>query len=289
VEPNDPPRHANMRAVAGDYFRAMGIPLLRGRSFGAGDDDPNVVNVVIDEELATHFFHGADPIGQRIVQGRPATIIGVVGNVDGETLGEPAHATVYYNYPQFGWVSAMHAVVRSNLEPGMAIAQTRAAVRDVDSGAAVSDIRTMPDRIARSVGSRRLAMFVLCGFAALALVLAALGIYGVLSYITAQRTQEIGIRMALGADASGVARMVLRWGLVLGAVGVLAGLAAYVGIGRALRSSSTLQSVLYGTSVWDVATLASALVVIALAIVLACWLPARRAAGLDPLLAMRSE
>ncbi len=288
VETSDPPRHANMRAVYGDYFKAMGIPVLRGRTFGPSDNDPNVVNVIIDEELATHFFHGRDPIGQRIEQGRPATIIGVVRNVDGAELGEPAHATVYYNYPQFG-IGALHMAIRSSLDPSVAITQARSAVRDVSARVAISDVHTMQERIARSVGSRRLAMLVLSGFAVLALILAALGIYGVLSYITAQRTQEIGIRMALGADATGVARMVLRWGLVLGAIGVVAGFAAYVGIGRTLQSSSALESVLYGVSVWDAVTLASALAIIALAIALACWLPARRAAALDPLIAMRNE
>src|SRR6185437_11578784 len=290
VEATDPPRHANMRAVYGDYFKAMGIPVLRGRPFDAADNDSAAANVIVDEELATHFFHGRNPIGQRINQGNgPATIVGVVKNVDGAELGEPAHATIYYNYAHFGFISALHLAVRSSLDPTVAIAQTRAAVRDVDAHVAVSDVHTMPERIERSVGSRRLAMFALTGFAVLALILAALGIYGVLSYITAQRTQEIGIRMALGADATGVARMVLRWGLMLGAIGVVAGFAAYVGIGRTLQSSSALASVLYGVSVWDAVTLASALAIIALAIALACWLPARRAAGLDPLLAMRND
>ena len=288
VQPGEPPRHANMRAVAGDYFRAMGVPIIAGRAFGSADQDTNQVNVIVDEELAKSFFPGQSAIGRRINQGRDATIIGVVGNVVGHAIGEPLHPTVYYNYPQF-MIPTLHAVIRSSLPPALVMTQAREAIRQMDGGIAIYDIRTMSDRVMQSLGPRRLAMMVLTGFAALSLLLAALGIYGVLSYITAQRRREIGIRIALGADAAGVTRMIVHGGIVLAGLGIGAGLLAFAALGRVVQSVNGIGELLYGVHLWDATTVATALAVVVGCTLAACLLPARRAARVDPIIAMRNE
>ena len=283
-QPNEPARHANTEAVEGDYFRAMGIPLLRGRSFAPGDaQDAGGEPMIIDEYLARSFFGNEDPIGKAIQHNNRGIIIGVVGSVTQEYLGQPPHPTIYHYYANTPWYSSPTAVVRSSLPDETVAALARGAVRAIDQQLPVFDVKSMPERISASLTPRRLAMYVLLGFAALSLSLAVLGIYGVISYSTAQRTQEIGIRMALGAEPRAVTRMVLRSALTLAGIGVAAGALLFLGAGRLLAS------VLYGIGPRDPLTLAGGIVLLAAVTLVASYLPARRAARVDPLVALRGE
>jgi len=281
ARPGDPERHALMWFVTGDYFRAMGIALERGRTFGASDNPNGPLVAIIDDQLADHYFHGENPIGKRIEQGREAEIIGVVHRVDRSQIGEPPKPIVYYAYSQAPWWSTMMIVVRSTLAEATVTQAVRAAAADLDPRAPVHDIKSMPGRIDQSLGARRLAMNVLTGFAALSLVLAVLGIYGVLSYSTSQRTQEIGIRMALGAEPGSVARMVLGNGLALTALGAAVGTIAFLGVGRLLGA------LLYGIGPRDPATIAGGVLMVIAVAAVASYLPARRAARVDPVVALR--
>ena len=283
--PNEPARHANTEVIAGDYFRAMGIPLLRGRTFTPADamGPDGAELVIVDEYLAKSFFPNEDPIGKAIIHNNRATIIGVVKSVTQEYLGQAPHPTVYHYYAQEPWLGFTTAVVRSSLPDEEVAALARNAVRELDPQLPVFDVKTMSERVSASLTPRRLAMYVLVGFAALSLALSVLGIYGVISYSTAQRTQEIGIRMALGANPSDVTRMVLRDAMVLAVSGVVAGAVFFLAVGRVLAS------VLYGIGPRDPLTIALGIVVLAGVALVASYVPARRAARVDPLVALRGE
>ena len=200
VKPGEPERHAEYRVVGGDYFRAMGIPLLQGRTSRSRtiSQSPSGPVVLIDDYLATQFFPGENPVGRQIRHGRgPATIIGVVGSVAQRQIGEPRKAVSYYHFQQT-WSGWMAIVVRSSTDAATVGTLIRTSVRQVDPELPVYDVATMEQRVQRSVGDRRLAVLALGGFAGLSLLLAMLGVYGVIGYTTKRRTQEIGIRMALG-------------------------------------------------------------------------------------------
>jgi putative ABC transport system permease protein len=280
--PNEPARHANTEVVAGDYFRAMGIPLLRGRAFGTADEN-GAESVIVDEYLAKSFFGADDPIGKPIIHNNRATIIGVVGNVTQEYLGQPPHPTIYHFYQQEPWISGANAVIRSRLPDERVVTMARSAVREIDPLLPVFDVKSMTERISASLTPRRLAMYVLIGFAALSLALAMLGIYGVISYSTAQRTHEIGIRMALGAEPREVTRMVITGALTLAGIGVTAGMVLFLGAGRIVAT------LLYGVGPRDPLTIVGGIVLLGVVSLLASYIPARRAARVDPLAALRNE
>jgi putative ABC transport system permease protein len=280
--PNEPARHANTEVMAGDYFRAMGIPLLRGRTFTPADAD-GPETVIIDEYLAKSFFGNEDPIGKPIIHNNKATIVGVVGSVAVEYLGQAPHPMIYHYWPQNPWLSGATAVMRSSLPNETVASLARSAVRDLDPQLPVFDVKSMPERISASLMPRRLSMYVLMGFAALSLALAVLGIYGVISYSTSQRTQEIGIRMALGADPRDVTRMVLRGAMALTTAGVLVGAVLFLGASRVVAS------ILYGIGPRDPLTIAGGVIVLAAVAFFASYIPARRAARVDPLVALRSQ
>jgi putative ABC transport system permease protein len=280
--PNEPARHANTEVMAGDYFRAMGIPLLRGRTFTPADAD-GPENVIIDEYLAKSFFGNEDPIGKPIIHNNKATIVGVVGSVAVEYLGQAPHPMIYHYWPQNPWLSGATAVMRSSLPNETIASLARSAVRELDPQLPVFDVKSMPERISASLMPRRLSMYVLMGFAALSLALAVLGIYGVISYSTSQRTQEIGIRMALGADPRDVTRMVLRGAMALTTAGVLVGAVLFLGASRVVAS------ILYGIGPRDPLTIAGGVIVLAAVAFFASYIPARRAARVDPLVALRSQ
>jgi predicted permease len=282
-EPGDPKRHANIAFGSNDYFRTLGIPLLRGRGFESSDrpDAPTVT--VIDEQFANQFFPGEDPVGRRIVHGMgEATIVGVVGNVDNRSLGEPPKATAYYSVHQSGWRN-MAVVVRSALEPTALARMLRAAVRELDPELPVYDLQTMEERVSRSLSVQHLATAAIGGFAALSLILSVLGIYGVMRYSTNQRTREIGIRVALGAEPRDVVGLVVRQGMALAALGLAGGLLAAFALTRFLTG------LLYGVSAYDPATYAVVTALLAMIAWVTCWLPARRATRVDPMIALRAE
>jgi len=209
--------------------------------------------------------------------------VGVVGAIKHGDLGEPDKPTIYYAYAQAAWYSGLYLTLRTSLAPDAVIAQAKAVVARIDPRIPVYDIRAMQDRLDQSLGARRLAMVVLSGFAALALLLALLGVYGVLSYTTSRRTHELGIRMALGAVPGDVIRMVLGNGLALAAAGIAAGLAGFLAMAR------LLSALLYGVTPHDPATIAAGVLLLALSAVVAAYLPARRAARVDPVRALREE
>jgi len=285
TKPGEPERHAEYRVVGGDYFRTMGIPLLRGRTFEESDhlQSSSGPVVLIDEYFATQFFPGEDPVGRKIQHGRgPATIIGVVGSVSQRQIGEPRKAVSYYHFRQT-WSGWMAFVVRSSTDAAAVGALIRTSVREVDPELPVYDIATMEQRVQRSVGDRRLAVLALGGFAGLSLLLAMLGVYGVIGYTTKRRTQEIGIRMALGASAGEVVRMVVREGMLMAGLGIL------IGIGAALALTRLMEGILFGVGARDPLTFVVFTSLIAVVALLSTILPARHAAHVEPVLALRSE
>jgi predicted permease len=276
--------HANLWYVGGDYFRTLGIPLRAGRVFTNADVDGAERVAIIDEALAKQFFPGENPIGRQIDQRGTATIVGVVGSVKKSDLTAPEKAAIYYPYAQAGGQTRSTSVaVRSTL-PASAVAELmRAAVRDIDRDLPVYDVVPMQERVDRSLGTRRLAMVVLTSFAALSLLLALLGIYGMLSYGVSQRRHEIGIRLALGATPRAVVRLVVRNGLTFVAAGVAVGIAVFLGVGRAMAA------MLYGVGTRDPLTIVVGVVLLVAAALVASWIPAWRAARVDPIEALRSE
>ena len=282
--PDGQRRHATAIAVTPDYFRAMTVVLLRGRSFTDADRTGSPPVVIVDEQLAKQYFPNSDPVGRVIDHfGQGLTIVGVVRSVSQKQLGADRKANVYYPLAQmpFSWAGI---VVRSRIDAASLLPTVRAAVREIDPELPLYDVQTMSERIQQSLGARRLAVTVLGGFAGLALVLALLGTYGVLSYSTSQRTRELGIRMALGARPGDVVSMVLRNGLTLAAAGLLLGVVTYLGIG-----GRVLSALLYGVSPRDPATLALGITLLTGAAVIACWIPAHRASTVDPAVTLRAD
>jgi putative ABC transport system permease protein len=276
-----PALHSNLHTIGGDYFRAMRIPLIRGRGFEDMDIKRSVHVAVIDETLAKQFFSGEDPIGKRINQGMDATIVGIVGTVSQGELGEPAKATTYYPYRQRDWYSNMYVAVRSALPLATVHAIVRQAVRETDPSVPVFESRTLDERIGVSLAPRRLTMTVLTGLAALSLALAVFGLYGVISYAVSQRSMEFGIRMALGARPVDVRGMVLKQGLVLALIGVAIGLAG------ALLATQALSTLVFGVSTRDPLSFAGAALALTIVTAIASYIPARRATTVSPLETLR--
>ena len=280
------------RVVAGDYFRAMGLSVIEGRVFGPADDARAPAVVVVDQEFARREWPGQSAIGKRV---RPAgmdmgegepwhTVIGVVGNVRASSIVAPFRQTYYFDHRQRppGRTMSVRYAVRSSLPVGPATVAVRRAVAAVDPQVPV-DARPMSAMVSRAVSDRRFTMLVLGAFASVALLLALVGIYAVVSYAVAQRTREIGVRLALGATAAEVRRLVMSSALRGIAPGLAVGaLLAFVGV-RALRS------LVYGVSPFDPVALIAAIAILGLVGIASSVLPARRATRVDPLVAMRAE
>ena len=278
--------HSEKRRVSADYFRALDIPLIEGRFFDAGDRVEAPAVAIVDEEFARRHFPDRSPIGQRIdfkwnSEGWQE-IVGVVGNVRHRRLDETYRSATYVPFAQ-NTQSSMRVVVRSTVDPETLIAAVRREVLAVDPEQAISSVRTLEATVASAVGQRRLATQLLSGFATLAMLLAALGIYGVMSYSTAQRSHEMGVRMALGARRWGLIGLVMGWGMKLAAVGVVLGLGAAFVLTRYLAAS------LFGVAPTDPVTFSVVVLVLLTAAASACYLPARRAARVDPVVALRGE
>ena len=288
MPPGQQPEIDFRRASTG-YFQTMGIPLLAGRLVTEQDVTNNSGAVVINEAMAKRFWPGEDPVGKRIStatsngqQTQWQTIVGVVGSVRHLGLDVEPRPEVYYHTssnPPFGPV----IVIRTTSDPQRLISLARAKVRELDKQVPISNVNTMDQLVAQSVAQRRFGMFLVGIFAALALVLAVVGIYGVVSYSVAQRTQEIGVRMALGASALDVLKLVLKNGMSLALIGVGVGLAGAFGVTR------LMVAMLFDVKPTDVATFAIVSVGLILVALLACYVPARRAMKVDPLVALRYE
>ncbi len=283
ADPNAAPPHANLHTVGGDYFETLGIPLLRGRVFDRTDARDAAPVAIIDAQLARQYFPNEDPIGKRINQGPDVTIIGVVGSVSQEELGEHAYATVYYPQHQHDWYRNMFLTVQSRLPLSRILPTVRTVVKSTDPTVPVYEARTLTERIGSSLAPRRLTMVVLSGLAALSLLLAVFGLYGVISYAVTQRTTEFGIRAALGAGPSRVRAMVVREGMVLALAGIALGL-----VGAAL-STRALVALLFDVSPRDPLTFTGSAVVLGLVAAVASYIPARRATRVSPVEALRTS
>jgi predicted permease len=276
--------------VAGDYFRTLGIPLSQGRFFGRDDTQGASRVAVVSQELARRLWPHESAIGNRLKPGFAHDswyrVVGVVGNVKMESLGEESPPALYLPYEQAPATFMMEdvtLVLRTSLRPLSIAAAAAHAINSVDPELPVFDVTPMDQLVSKSVSEPRFDAMLLAIFAALALILAGVGIYGVMSYAVAQHTHEIGIRMALGARSFGVLRMVLGEGLRLALIGLATGLAGAVLLSRLL---STL---LYGVRPTDPLTFVTVSSILAGVALLACYIPARRATKVDPLVALRHE
>jgi putative ABC transport system permease protein len=280
---------AGYQVATSDYFESLGIPILRGRAFADTDDAESPSVAIVNEALADLYWSGEDPIGRRITWNDPenddadwATIVGVVANTRFNGLDEPPRAETYQPYQQAP-INYMTLVVKSDLETSALTAALRRAVAEVDPQQPLSGVLTMERVLFDSLGSRRFNMYLLAVFAATALLLAAVGLYGVLSFSVAQRSNEIGIRMALGAQAGGVIRKVIREGFWL----VLAGLA--IGTGAAFALTRLMVSMIHGVSATDPITFVGGIALLVAISLAASWLPALRAAKVSPMEVLRVE
>ena len=286
---------AEINVVTPDYFRLMGMPLLHGRAFTADDRAGRPRSVIIDETLAQKYFPGKDPIGQQIDDNRsdeknppPLMIVGVVPRTRNEAPGED-------NVEQYHWPQMTFAVDQVPNRSNMLLVRVKSAnplafvpaikreLQALDPDQAFAHISTMESNIANSLGSRRMMMSLLAAFAGIALLLASVGLYGVMALTVTQRTRELGIRLALGAQRADVFRLVLSQGMLLVLAGLIIGLLGVVGASRGL------QSVLYGVGEFDGPALSFALFALAVVALIACWLPALRATRVDPITAIRTE
>jgi putative ABC transport system permease protein len=265
----------------------MGIPLLRGRLLDERDKAGLPTRaVIINQTAAEMYWPGEDPIGKRLTmpweEDLKAEIVGIVADIKLRSLTEEPQPTIYWHMPQFQ-MNFMTVVARSQAEPGVVAAAIRDQVRALNPNLPLGDVRTMNELLARSLDDRRFTMLLLAIFAALALVLAAVGLYGVMSYGVVQRTHELGVRMALGAGTQQLSRMVIGEGLGLVALGIIIGL---VGSWMVVRF---LQSLLFGVSGNDPLVFGLVPVVLLIVTLLATFVPARRATRVDPMVAIRYE
>ncbi len=279
---------ANDLRVSPNYFQAMGIRLIAGRSLSETDTAATERVVVISQRLAERAFPGGNPIGQRLLLGAlfseavRATIVGVVSNVKHDAIAGEDGLDLYSSYLQLG-DSNMYLLIRTTVPPASLISAATQAVWAGDPEQSTYNIVTMEERIADTIWQRRLAGALFLFFAGLALALAAVGIYGVMAYMVGQRTREIGIRLSLGAEPRDVMRMIFRQGAAL------LGLGLAIGALAALLGGRLIESLLYGVRSADPAVYLAVSVPLALVALLACWLPARRATRIDPLQALRQE
>jgi putative ABC transport system permease protein len=273
------------RSVSPEFFRTMRIPLLRGRVFSDHDGLDAQQVMIVSQQTAQKYWGTGDPLG-RVVRfigsGKEFTVVGVVGDVRSTSLNQVPNTSAYLSVGARIW-NLMDVVVRTEGKPEAALGGVRQKVHELDRDLPISTVRTMDEWVSTSAAQPKLNAVLLAVFAVVALLIAAIGVYGVLSYSVTQRTREIGLRMALGARQGNVLRMVVREGMMVGAVGIGAGLLG------ALLMSRLLASLLYGVEVRDLSTFAVVAGVLAVVALIACYMPARRASRVDPVVALREE
>jgi predicted permease len=282
--------HPDYHIVSPGYVVTLAIPLLRGRTFTDADNENAPLVGMINAMTARHFFPNEDPIGKRFMFGHPSTksppkwctIVGVVSDTKLYGLANPARLEVYVPLRQNA-ANTMYLVVRSGADPAALTSEIREAVQSIDKDQPLFAISTMKELVSNSVATRRMTLVLLGLFSGLALILGAIGIYGVISYSVAQRTHEIGIRMALGAPRHEVFRLVVGEGLKLAGIGIAIGVVAAFGLAR------LMSSLLYAVSATDFETFAGVATLLALVALLACYVPARRAMRVDPMVALKYE
>jgi putative ABC transport system permease protein len=288
--PYEPGRQplAEFRSISPDYFRTMSVPLIGGRFFTTQDQSRSAPVVIVNQTLAKQYLQGQDPIGKRIrVIGNDwRTVVGVVGDVRQSGVTQTARAEVFVPIPQAIWTpltQTMSLAVRAEAEPEALISAVRNAVKEIDPAQPVFNVKTMEAVVADSVSDRRLNMLLLGIFAGVALTLAVIGIYSVMSYTVSQHTREIGIRMALGARPMDVLMLVVGQGMGLTLVGVCLGVAGAFGLTR------LMETLLYGVTATDPLTFAVISALLVVVALVACCVPARRATKVDPMIALRNE
>jgi len=272
-------------SVSHDYFRTMGMRLVAGREFNERDNESSPKVVIISEATARRHFPNEDPIGKRIGNGRPdgwREIVGVTADVKHFGLNQDARVSMFFPHRQQP-TRRMFIVARAAADPLSLSSALRGAVAAMDKNLAVSNISAMEEITAQSIGQERFTLLLLGVFSALALLLAVAGIYGVMSYAVAQRTHEIGVRMAVGAQTRDVLKMVVSQGMVLVSAGVGIGLASSLALTRFIRG------LLFGVSATDPMTFAGVAALLALVALVACYVPARRASKVDPMVALRRQ
>jgi putative ABC transport system permease protein len=289
--PNLPRPQVSIQFVSPDYFKAIGTPLLRGRAIEERDREDAMPAVVINEAMARRYFGDEDPIGRRVTLEQQhavagdekwGTIVGVVGNVKEFALDKEPSEELFLPLYQ-GPLNGGTLFVRTTSDPWALVGPIREMVRRLDPKQPVGRTRTLEQVRAESLASPRLTTVLIGLFSLLALVITTAGIVGVVSYSVSQRTQEIGIRMALGADRGRVVQMVLRQGLAPVVIGMA------TGVFGALALTKLIAGLLRGVGPTDPMTFAWVLVGLFLVAAMACWQPARRAAGIEPMLALRSD
>jgi predicted permease len=275
-----------VRIVSPGLFAAMGTTLVAGRDFTPTDAKDQPLVIVINRTLADEFWPGADPLGRQINIGggnHLFTVIGVAADVRHSGPELPSGGEMYLSLAQAEGSTSWDLLVRTKLPVSTLTAGLRHALRDFDATLPLTKARTMQSLVDRTLSSRRLLLWLIGGFAAIAVGLAALGLYGVISYMVTQQTREIGIRMALGASAATVRRQVVGRTMRLAGSGLVLGLAGTIAAGRLLRS------LLYGIAATDLLTYVVMVLALLVAAFLAGYLPARRASRVDPLVALRAE
>jgi putative ABC transport system permease protein len=282
---------ANHRQVSTNYLKAMNIPLRQGRYFETRDNAQSVPVAIVNETMARQYWPGENVLGRRFKLGDSEDdtpwmeIVGVVADVRQMGLDEPVKAEMYLPYQQIDniWYIPRDLAIRTNGDPSNLVGSVRQIIREVDPDQPVSNVATMAELLGTEASQRRMGMIMLAGFAALALLLASLGIYGVLAYFVTQHTNEIGVRQALGATPRNILFLVLRKGMGLTLIGVVIGMAAAFALTR------LMSSLLFGVTAADPLTFASVPLLLVMVALLACYIPARRATKVDPLVALRYE
>ncbi|HEV2420740.1 MAG TPA: ABC transporter permease [Candidatus Acidoferrales bacterium] len=290
--------HSANSIVLGNYFQTLGVPLIRGRFFTAEEEKGQARVLIISAGMAKQYWPGEDPIGKRVKWGAAEskdpwlTVIGVVGDVKQGALDEPTLAHTYEPYlsvcsqkdaMQNSLCNTLDIAVRSHVPPASVLSGLQAALHGIDPAEPLTRVRTLQDVVESSIAPRRFNTFLLTIFACAALLLSSIGLYGVISYAVGQRTHEIGIRIALGAQRPDVLRLVIRQGILL----VLAGSA--IGIGAAMSLTRFMSSMLYGIHANDPLTFAGVAILLTIVALAACYIPARRAMRVDPMIALRHE
>jgi putative ABC transport system permease protein len=276
VPPGERAPEVGWQLASGGFFKALGIPLIAGRLFDERDrmNSPHVV--IVSEALARRFFPGSSAVGKQVVGGQATLeIVGVVGDIRRAGLRDDPRSDMYFPFEQALPLQTT-LVIRTTDDPSAHLTSLQRAIKSVDTRTAFLDAQSLGDIAAESVRTTKLVLWLLGVFAAAALLLAAVGIYGVMSYVVRQRTREIGTRIALGATQRDILWLIMRQGAGIAIAG------AVIGIGAGALAARSLTSILYQIEPWDPATMGAASVVLVVAILGACYVPARRAAGVDP-------
>ena len=288
--PNQPGPWGDIRFVTADFFRTMRIPLIQGRAFDSRDQPNGQIVAIIDEEFVRKYYRGQNPIGKRITFGAPPgkqpeyiNIVGVVAHTMHEALDAKPRIQLYLPYSQRPSFQNMSVAVRTTGDPLLMARPVRNAIHDVDKDMPLSNVKSMDQLLESSLGQRRLSMILLGAFSAIALLLASIGIYGVLAYSVTQRSRELGIRMALGAARGRVLRLVIGQGMALALVGIGIGLVGALALTRLLGTQ------LYSIKPTDPATFAGVSFLLAAIAFVATLVPALRATRVDPVVALREE